>query len=49
MADAAGTMVRQENGRFPGDSVESVRDAQKAARKPVEKIIFSSRNALYLF
>jgi hypothetical protein len=40
---------RAENGRFPGDPVESTRDAPKAARKPGEKIIFSLRNALCLF
>jgi len=45
----AGAMVHQENERFPGDPVESPRNAPKAARKPAEKIIFSLRNALYLF
>jgi len=49
MADAACAMVRQENGRFPGDLVESTRDAPKTTRKPVKKITFGLRNALYLF
>jgi len=45
----AGAMVRQENERFPGDPVESARDAPKVARKPVKKITFGLRKALYLF